>query len=91
MGLPPDVLASLPVDLSLPHFIWVTEVAPVGSYRAGRCIAEVVLDASESENECEYIYMRIGKKVLRQDKVASTEGGLTEFPQYTHNLGERGA
>lgn len=90
IGPLPDVLASAPIDLSLPHFVWVMELAPEESYSRGNCIAEVVLDASESEDECKYIYTRIGRHVTRDGRTASSENAPREFCQYTHNLGERG-
>lgn len=89
LGEAPDDLSKLPVDLNLPHFIWVMEISPLSVYNKGLCIGEVVLDASASEEECEYIYMRVGKSVLCGDKESVYEDGLVSFPQYTHNLGER--
>ena len=85
-----DDLARVPIDLHLPHFIWVMEIAPASTYRHRKCIAEVVLDASESEDECEYVYIRIGDRVIREDRLAVVKGAPTQFVQYTHNLGERG-
>ena len=86
----PDKLAGLPVGLNLPHFIWVMELRPLSCYNDGQCLAEVVLDASANADECEYIYLRVGRTVLRGDKLAEPDpGALLKYPQYTHNLGER--
>ena len=91
LGGQPDKLALLPVDLVLPHFMWVMEISPLSLYKQGFCVGEVVLDASASEDESEYIYMRVGKTALRGNKVKPFAPGLLRFPQYTHNLGERDA
>ncbi len=86
-----DTLAFLPVDLNLPHFVWVMEISSLSLYNTGSCFGEVVLDASTSEDECEYIYMRIGNTVFRGGQQESNSSGLLRFRQYTHNLGERDA
>ena len=88
LGAAADELALLPVDLNLPHFVWVMEISPLSLYKNGYCLGEVVLDASTSEDESEYIYMRIGQTVLRGDDQKKKETGLYRFHQYTHNLGE---
>ena len=91
LGGEADTLSLLPVDLNLPHFVWVMEVSPLGQYKSGFCVGEVVLDASVSEDECDYVYLRVGKTVLRGSQQDSFSAGLLRFPQYTHNLGERDA
>ena len=90
-----DTLSGVAIDINLPHFIWVMEISFVSNYLRRYAIGEVVLDASVSSPECQYIYIRIGNSVLRgtggveDDPVKTLETGLMEFPQYTHNLGER--
>jgi hypothetical protein len=91
LGGSADVLALLPVDLNLPHCVWVMEISPLSLYKDGFCVGEVVLDASASEDECDYIYMRIGKTVFRGGQQKTNNAGLMRFCQYTHNLGERDA
>ncbi len=88
LGESMDSLAMLPVSLSLPHFIWVMEISPLCDYNDRYCIAEVVLDASISEDEAENVYMRVGKRIIKGDDVADFNAGALRFPQYTHNLGE---
>lgn len=89
LGNGPDRLSQLPVDLNLPHFVWVMELAPLSLHNAGQCIGEVVLDASSSEDECEYAYLRIGNTLCRDDLRVSHRGESLTFPQFTHNLGEK--
>lgn len=91
LGPSPDSLARLPMDIHLPHFVWVMEVAPRRVYKEGCCIGEVVIDASESQEECELIYMRVGNHAIRGGRSAVDEKALVRFAQYTHNLGEREA
>jgi hypothetical protein len=71
------------------------EVSPVEQYRRGFCTAEIVLDATAGHEEEGMIYIRIGKKLYFATETKTVwseiEGGLEEFPQYTHNLGERSA
>lgn len=89
LGDAADTLALLSVDLNLPHFVWVMEISPLSLYKSGSCLGEIVLDASANEDECEYIYMRIGQTVLRGGQQGEKGDGLSKFCQYTHNLGER--
>jgi len=91
LGEGPDALSLLPVDLNLPHFVWVMELSPLSLHNSGLCVGEVVLDASASEDECEYVYLRIGKTVLRGAQEGVFAPGHIRFAQYTHNLGERDA
>jgi len=97
-----DKLSLYPVDLTLPHFIWVLEISPLSLYNDGLCIGEVVLDASTSKRECRPIYARVGKTVWRSvhrglpnddewknEKQAGGADALWRFRQYTHNLGEQ--
>ncbi len=79
--------------LSLPHFIWVMEVSTLDQYKKGRCLSEVVIDATVGRMPDGMIYMRIGKNLL-----ANTKGKTYNilfvntddtYNQYTHNLGER--
>jgi len=90
LGASPDSLARLPMDIELPHFIWVMEVATRQMYKEGLCLGEVVVDASESDEECEFIYMRVGNQAIREPQTLTDEQAPVEFVQYTHNLGERG-
>lgn len=91
LGQQPDRLAWLTADLNLPHFVWVMEVSPLSSYKDGLAIGEVVLDATASKDESEYVYLRVGKTVLRLTDEESDPLAVDRFPQYTHNLGERDA
>ncbi|MGD0088939.1 MAG: hypothetical protein ABSE73_03395 [Planctomycetota bacterium] len=91
VGGVPDRLAMLPVDLRLPHFIWVMEISPLTLYNQGLCFGEVLLDASANEAESEYIYMRLGNTVFCGGEQSPCDDGLLQFVQYTHNLGERDA
>ena len=90
-----DPLLGAPIGIDLPHFIWVMEISFISEYLEGNAIGEVVLDASVSRSECQYIYMRIGNTILRGtgdlgcDPLKTLAGGRMKFPQYTHNLGER--
>lgn len=67
------------------------EISPLSLHKKGLCLGEVVLDASTSADECEYIYMRIGKTVFRGGQSKTNSAGLMSFCQYTHNLGDRDA
>jgi hypothetical protein len=91
----PDLAASVPVGLHLPHFIWVMEVSPVDLYRQGLCTCEIVLDATAGTAEEGVIYVRIGNQVHLEPRKATTwkniANALKEYPQYTHNLGEKDA
>ncbi len=88
IGEAPDKLAFLPVDLNLPHFIWVMEISPITEHKNRYCIAEVVIDASINQEECNFIYMRIGKRLIQGNKTADISDGHLRFFHYTHNLGE---
>ena len=65
------------------------EVSPLASYKDGFAIGEVVLDATTSKTECEFVYLRVGKTVQRLDNEDTDNLASDRFPQYTHNLGER--
>jgi len=79
----------LPFSLSMPHFIWVTEISPMSIYNQRECFAEVVFDASCHYNEGNPIYARIGKTVLdNTGKILNNCAVLDRWGQYTHNLGE---
>jgi hypothetical protein len=89
----PDRASSLILSLHLPHFIWVMEVSPLDSYKKGLCTAEVVLDATAGAAEEAMIYIRIGKQMHFAGTSVTIfkkiEDAPEQFPQYTHNLGER--
>lgn len=91
----PDRASSLVVNLHLPHFVWVMELSPVDLYRKGLCTAEVVLDATAGAEEEGMIYIRIGKKVyFAREKTTiwnEIDDAREQYPQYTHNLGEKDA
>ena len=84
-----DSWSFLPVDLNLPHFVWVMEISSLSLHLQGKAFGEVVLDASSGPDECDIIYMRIGSSVMREGELFSYDDALVQFPQYTHNLGER--
>ncbi len=85
-----DALAFHPVNTTLPHFLWITEVAPLSLYNRNRIVGEVVLDASGSYNEHPYIYGRIGKFLWSGGRLTRKDNGaLDDYPLFTHNLGER--
>jgi hypothetical protein len=90
-----DRAASLVLSLHLPHFIWVMEVSPMEAYRNGKCTAEVVLDATAGAAEEAMIYIRIGKQMHFAGATTTIskkiEDAPEQFPQYTHNLGEKDA
>ena len=87
-----DRAASVVVNLHLPHFIWVMEVAPLDAYKNRLCTAEIVLDATAGSSEEGMIYLRIGKQVHFACKTTTAwsriEDAPIQFAQYTHNLGE---
>jgi hypothetical protein len=89
----PDKAATLVTNLHLPHFIWVMEISPLDVYKKGRCTAEIVLDATAGLLDDGIIYMRIANKLLFAVKNSTIRrdvaGAPKEFPQYTHNLGEK--
>ena len=76
-------------QINMPHFIWVMEVSPLQSYKNCKCTAEIVLDPTSSKNEDSTIYMRIGDTLIFKNLMNKIDNSLIEFPQYTHNLGER--
>lgn len=88
-GEKPDRLSSLAIDLNLPHFIWVMEISPLSLFNKGKCIGEIVIDASTSMDECEFVYMRVGNTIFYNDDQNTPSDGLQSYLQYTHNLGER--
>ena len=47
------------------------------------------VERSTSEEECAYVYMRMGNTVFIGSQKKTMVGGRQEFRQYTHNLGER--
>lgn len=85
----PDRAATFVLDVHLPHFIWVMEVSPLESYKKEMCTAEIVLDATAGVAENGLIYLRIGEQVHFGAQFTKIAGAKTEYPQYTHNLGER--
>jgi hypothetical protein len=87
--LGPDPLLQVPIRRNLPHFLWVMELSPISLYNHRHAIAEVVLDATASRRECERVYMRVGKRFWLGKKGAAVSGASSNFPLYTHNLGER--
>ncbi|MGA3267414.1 MAG: hypothetical protein ABSE16_11390 [Verrucomicrobiota bacterium] len=88
----PDLAASVPVGMHLPHFIWVMEVSPLELFKHGLCTSEIVLDATAGSAEEGMIYVRIGNQVhfapLKSMKWSKIEAAPSMYPQYTHNLGE---
>ncbi len=88
LGPPVDQLAAFVLNIHLPHFVWVMEVAPKSLYDAGRCSCEIVLDATANELEDFPIYARVGGTMLVNGQKSSLPNNPVTFPQYTHNLGE---
>ena len=91
----PDLASSVPVGLHLPHFIWVMEVSPLDLFKKGLCTSEIVLDATAGAAEEGVIYVRIGNQVHFSPHKSTVwkriEDAPSEYPQYTHNLGEKDA
>lgn len=89
----PDKAATLVTNLHLPHFVWVMEISPVDYYKNGRCTAEIVLDATAGLLDDGIIYMRIANKLflaVKDDTIErEVDGAPKDFPQFTHNLGEK--
>ncbi len=83
-----DTFSLYPLNLHLPHFIWVMEVSPESLYNNGEVIGEVLFDATASEDESEIIYGRLSKKIWRASEKQYSEKATLKYPQYTHNLGE---
>ncbi len=90
IGGVPDKLSRFPVNLNLPHFIWVMEIGLLREYRKMQIVAEVVLDATACKKD-EYIYIRVGNFILTPKWRKTEETGERSFLLYTHNLGERDA
>ncbi len=90
-----DRACSLVVNLHLPHFVWIMELSPLALYPKGLCTAEIVLDATAGSAEEGVIYIRIGKQIYfareRTTVWNKIEDAPGQFPQYTHNLGEKDA
>ncbi|MEK7794411.1 MAG: hypothetical protein AAB353_07770 [Candidatus Hydrogenedentota bacterium] len=84
-----DLCSLHPVDLNLPHFIWVMEISTLSKHIDGFCIGEIVLDASAGAVDCKPIYARIGESLFREgERGADTAQSLLCYKQYSHNLGE---
>lgn len=90
-GSVPDSLSTLAASLALPHFVWLLQVAPVSVYKAGFATGEFVLDSTVGQMEDGILFQRVGNKAFIQGQTYDDPGGPTEFPLYTHNLGEHGA
>ncbi len=89
-GIEKDVVSLVfPVDISLPHFIWVMEISIISEYLRGKCLGEVILDASSNKHAIKMVYARLGKEVYYQNKNISFSNNDIFYSQYTHNLGER--
>jgi hypothetical protein len=88
-----DLASGLVVNLHLPHFVWVMEVSPLALYEKGLCTAELLFDATAGSAEEGVIYVRIGKQMYfaraKTTVWKKIEDALEQFPQYTHNLGEK--
>jgi hypothetical protein len=87
-----DSLAVKAATFHLPHFVWVMEIAPLEMYKAGKCTAEIVLDATANANEKFILYARVGQNLLLKGLDVNVIDGVSLeniFEQYTHNLGER--
>ena len=85
-----DRLSFFVVDRCFPHFVWVSEIAPLTLYCQGLCCGEIVWDASASPSEARSIYARLGRTMFTPEEksTAPPSRALTHYPQYTHNLGE---
>jgi len=59
------------------------------SATAGFVVAEVVLDATASLDECRYVYLRAGRASCQGDQWREAPNAPEEFRLYTNNLGER--
>lgn len=84
-----DPLLLIPVNLTLPHFVWVMELGVLSRYNQGFVVAEVVLDATTSAAECTTVYLRAGRTVFLGNQPKFEKLAPAEFQLYTHNLGER--
>lgn len=83
-----DQFAAFVMNIHLPHFVWVMEIAPKSLYDKGLCSAEIVLDATANELEEFPIYARVGSTMLLDGKKKTLPLNPVTFQQYTHNLGE---
>jgi hypothetical protein len=91
----PDRAAGLVTNIHLPHFVWIMELSPLELYKKEICTAEIVMDATAGPEDEGVIYIRIGRQVFFAREKSTVwsriEGALEQFPQYTHNLGEKDA
>lgn len=83
----PDKLLQLPIEMSLPHFIWVIELLIGSSVAKRQAFAEIVVDATQGLAEWDPIYVRIGKTSLVSSTMIRDNSASTEFGQFIHNLG----
>jgi hypothetical protein len=76
-------------EMNLPHFIWVMETGPLSLYRQGKCSGEVVLDSTAGDLQGANIYVRIGNSLWFDGDKYNDSTTPNNYPQYTHNLGEK--
>ena len=83
-----DQLLTYPINLCLPHFVWITEISAVDLYGDRHCMGEVVLDATAGPPELEVVYARIGRYLVAGGQYQKMSNAHLSYPQYTHNLGK---
>lgn len=84
-----DQVSFFTTTINLPHFIWLLEISTVDLYKRGKIICEILIDPTTNVNEDSFLYIRIGNKLIYDDKAPVFDDQPKEFEQYTHNLGER--
>jgi len=82
------------LGLSLPKFVWVIELSTIGLRAEDKAFGEVLLDATAGISDLEPIFIRIGKFIGRNRRIAENRGihyvqatTYSTFRQYRHNLG----
>jgi hypothetical protein len=82
--------AHIVANLNLPHFIWVLEIIKKDSYKKGRAVGEIIVDATSGKNESGILWVRIAKKAyILEEELTDNNDQSEEFDMYTHNLGEK--
>ena len=65
------------------------EISPLEAYKNNRCTGEIVLDPTSGMRDESVLYMRIGDSLIINGLQNKVDNSLTDYKQYTHNLGER--
>ncbi|AQQ10481.1 hypothetical protein L21SP3_02314 [Sedimentisphaera cyanobacteriorum] len=81
-----DFLESSVSNISMPHFVWVMEFSTQDQYKNGKCMGEIVINATSGGKEEHIIYCRVRSEmyVVGEEKLHK---GLNDFSQYRNNLG----